>query len=1229
MNLMEDYDKFVQRRFSRLRRSEEEEEEEEHSRPSPASSLIRVHGRPILPPLLSGEQRAEMQRHRDAAKKAAGHRKLKAHPRMAYVQSILHSVQLRTTPTMEELLQESEINIRSSYSQNTSGGSASQSHFFNETTKDSPSLSPPVVRKREDGLSPPRLASTVSSAFLISNVTPQGSYNESCLADQHDSQQGPQPSSPNGAIHESVSSGYVTFENVENTVFVSGMIDAGSGICGFSSSEGAYSMDGFFLQSTSNTITKMPEIISHPPIDGEELERSGLELSLCNNFIAEQDICCISFQDDSATCDSLTAETSESSLLESTESGDDVQSTGKHDLDRDHILDRSEDPVSLLENSGFSDNPELSDTLSTHCNPAAQLHTEHEPTEPADSSVDEAKPSEEPYHTSLQALLKKSQEYRRHQRMLRNQAKNTKVQKRNQEPKTRPEDQSLSDKENEESPCKVTVTPEEKKTRMIESDFTGKITDVKSESKHLTGDINTKEITRVEEEEITFKNNKLNSSQEVLTEPKQISAIIQQQPVAKEVSPVQEAFYLPTEQSNLCPGYIFPRVRKSYTIPAPHFCTSPVCSKCRVTNKNGEPVDGAQTSKKKVVVNTLLHEDQTDELERNLGHQNSHTAVPSTVNLMVPGALAKSSEHIDQLESNLSSLKVLISDLVSTVKENLENHSQTESTTESEFSFKGGEHSEQSRNDQHAQLCQNDCDSFEDNLGGADFDSSDSEYRDLPRRQSIDNNKKSKEDTGPEPIFSDADDFSVNVLGEGDESVNSREIRLVNTLVTERVKEKGTGKERLTVSYGSSRMQPPPAKCILSAAQRMRIPDVFRNIPSEIMIPCNVSVLSDTSNQPVERRNEMAVEGLNSSQSPSLNQSYDVDTPSDLWLLDGSGSDSGSKSGVVEGKHMTPECRDEGQGRLAKVKRRLLMQTAEETQGRSPDTNGGGGDRVVRPRSSTPRGSAVSQSAGLWYNGHGSQKKQEQLKQVHAAQIRALQHEHRRQQQELRQALAARYHLLQSVSLPCSVSASRLGDTLTFSTLSQPSSSQSEHYRHLLSAAVKGYLTRRLLRTERVAQLVRTIRDTRQFLLAFQLQNPNRGELFSRQDLLLQERVTLQLRAALYGVYDIFFVLSAGERMQFISLDRDLTRERELRRQSEDTVQPRRMSFLSAATQKALERKRGVMTQKKGAERHRNVVKKTGHKTGISAEQPQKAKRGQFRANPLRVPKSALSARPR
>lgn len=48
---------------------------------------------------------------------------------------------------------------------------------------------------------------------------------------------------------------------------------------------------------------------------------------------------------------------------------------------------------------------------------------------------------------------------------------------------------------------------------------------------------------------------------------------------------------------------------------------------------------------------------------------------------------------------------------------------------------------------------------------------------------------------------------------------------------------------------------------------------------------------------------------------------------------------------------------------------------------------------------------------------------------------------------------------------------------------------------------------------------------------------------------LLCNCLPLQLRAARYEVYDIFFSLTARERMQLISWDRELAREKELRRQ--------------------------------------------------------------------------------
>ncbi|XP_042341363.1 uncharacterized protein si:ch73-100l22.3 isoform X2 [Plectropomus leopardus] len=1174
---MEDYDKFVQHRLSHLRQSERQ-----HNKTPPASSLILFYGRPVLPPLLSAEQRKEMRQHRDAAQEAAVCRKLKHDSRVAFVQTILDSVQLRKMPTLEELLQESEMNTKSSYSHDTSGGSVSKSNFL-IGTKDSLSLPPSPERTEKDGVSFTPFTSTTYSAFSAPDAIPQQSYQEGCLNGQLYKQQGSQ--SPNGASHQSLSSGYITYENVENTTSVSGRVDAEIESLNFGSS---YNMSGFFLHNTSNTIAKMPDIISHPPIDGDELERSGLETSFCSNFIEVKDICCTSLQNDSVTCDHL--EKSESTHRDSTEGGDNLSFSTVLDLDEEHSLDRIEGSASSLQNSGCSDNPELSQTSSTHHSPTTELHIQHDPTdpEPADSSEDQAKPSEEPYRLSLQALLKKSQEYRRRQRMIRNQAKNTKIPER-----ARVEEQSLSDKENDEFPHKGTVTTEGRKTkerkgifippvktskksweneRRVESEIFEEKANSKSESKNSTGDENTQEITCVKEETIV-KNNKRNISQAVITEHEQISTFPQQQ--STESLPTQEAFHLTN-----CPAAFFNKVGKYNTIPAPNFCKSPV--RCKSKGTIQEAFDGAETSKRKVLVDTRLMEDhKVDEV--NLGHGNSPTAAPSNVSLMVKADVTsvsiKNSQHIDQLESNLSGLKVLISDLESTLTKNSEDRSQTESNTESEFSFRGIKHSHRS-----------DSDYFEDKPRDCD-ESSDAEqdqrYGEWPRKQS-DSFQNEHEDTGPEPSISDADDAPVKVQVKESEAVNVSELRLVKTLATERAKETGTCEGGLTKSHGQhGGCRKPSAKCLLSVTQQLRIPDVFRNVPPATAAARKASVLSDTSNHSAEAKNE--TEGHNSTQSPSLNQSYDVDSPSGLWLHERSGSDAGSKGHLAQEKHLTPESGGEGQGRVSRVKRRLLMHMSEETRERSADAGRGAGS-AVRPTSSTP--TAVVRR----YEGHGSEKDmQEQLKQAHAAQIRALQDEHRRQQEELL----------------------------------QPSGPLSERYRPLLLAVAKGFLARRLLRTERVAQLVRTIRDTHQFLQALQQQSPGRGELCSRQDLLLQERVALQLRAARYEIHDVFFSLSAGERMQLIGWDRELVRERELRRQGGHAGHPRRKSSLSAATQKSLERKRGVMIQKKAAERHTGVAMRTGHNSGFSAEQPLETKRGQFRANPQRVPKSTNSSRPR
>nr|XP_040041701.1 uncharacterized protein si:ch73-100l22.3 isoform X1 [Gasterosteus aculeatus aculeatus] len=1165
---MEAYEEFVQNRLSHLRRSEEKD----NKRP-PAASLIRFYGQSILPPLLSGKQREEMQRDRDAAtQRAAVHKRTTCNEdsRMAFVQTILHSVQLRKTPTLEELLHESEMSTKSSDSLNAIDGADSQCSLFTGPN-DGTLLSPPPERKGQDGVSLPPLTSATYSTYSAT-VTPQPSYHEGCLIAQHYSQQGSQP------IHQPVSSGCSTQENVENIPSVSARFDAERESHGFGSSEKAYNnnnnnMGGFFLRNTSNTITKMPDIISYPPIDGEELERSGLESSFCNNLIVVKDICCTSFQEDSVMRDPPPEENSESVHLGSREGADNLSFSVGLDVDKDNNLNRVDVPVSSSESSRPTDNLERPQTLSADRSPTTGSHLEHDSTESEPAEYNRLR---------LQALLKKSQEYRGRQRMLRNQAKNTRIQERAQE-RTRAEE-SLSDKENDEFPGKTTVTTEGKNTRerrgafipsaetspkksrknesIIDSEFFGGRANFESESTHLTGDEQTKEIVTIEEETI-IKNNQLNISQEVITEPKQISPVLLQERASTETSPIQEALHLAT-----CPAELFHDVGRYHNIPVPNLCKSPVRCKSKGSIQDGEILHGAEASKKVFVNETGSNEDSKVK------------AFPPAANLMVEQDVtslsAKKSQHMDQLESNLSSLKVLISDLESTLTEN----DQTESDAPSERSFQSIKHSRRS-----------DCDYCAEELwvrGDNADPEQDKSSEGWPRRPSSDKFKKIQEDIGPEVNHCDTDDVPLIVQIRETKAVNRSELRIVKAVATERGKEKGPWKEELPQScgqHGASRR--PPAKCILSVTQRMRVPDVFRKAPYAAAARRRASVLSDSSNRPAERRSETAGESPDSTPSPSLNQSYDVEAPSGLWLLDGSGCDKGLEGPLAQGKHLTPDSGSEGQGGTSKVKRRLLMHMTEETRDRRADAGRGAGTPTDILHFFTYYGTTFDPydlPAVPWYEGRGRQEdKQEDLKRAHAAQVRALQDEHQRQREELVQTLAVRYRLLQSVSSPCSVPSSHLGDTLTPSTVSQSSGPFSEHHHPLLLAAVKGFLARRLLKTERVAQLVRTIRDTHQLLLALQQRSPGGAEYSSRQDLLLQERVTLQLRAARYEVHDIFFSLSAGARMQLIRWDRELVKEREQRRRSVHTGHPRGKGSLSTATQKSLERKRGMMMQKKAA----------------------------------------------
>ncbi|RVE75766.1 hypothetical protein OJAV_G00002170 [Oryzias javanicus] len=552
---MEDYDVFVQRSLSRLRRSRQDQEEVRSA--AAPSSVIRFCGRAILPPLLSEEQRQQMQARREEAGRAAARMELEKHPRMRHVQTLLRSVQqLRKTPTLEELLQECEVTTKCSPGFPPPQSSSSDSHSeASSGSKHGPS--PESAEELESG-SPSPLSP------ICAFPTPD---KQTCFeGGKADSPHQPEPRSPSGG--QSSFSGYMNYKKVE--ISVCSQMDQHS--CTFSSSGEASGVGGGFLHSTSNTIAIRPDIISHPPVDGEELERSGLEWSACGA---------------SSLWDCLPSE--ESGSVEQTDDGS--------------------CSAVLQSKDGNADEGSVAEGRN-----AAE-------TEPGDGRRSS---EERPHPRSLKDLLKKSQEYRRHQRMLRNQSRNIKTLEGTQELlRTPAEEQSLSDKENDElvfgnmkaadwsrtkvqggTPSVGTSRKPREHFERIQSEISGNNTSIEIQSSPVTR--NASELDLVSK---TTLRNKLNSSQE---------------------------FIIPADTSPFSKG--------AATVPAPSLCCSPSRLKDSCI-KRPQPTEGAETSEEEPGVQFIEAPAGAEE---------------------VRAVSAQSSGHIERLETSL------ISDLESTAKESLE-----------------------------------------------------------------------------------------------------------------------------------------------------------------------------------------------------------------------------------------------------------------------------------------------------------------------------------------------------------------------------------------------------------------------------------------------------------------------------------------------------------------------------------------------------------------------------
>lgn len=683
----------------------------------------------------------------------------------------------------------------------------------------------PSGSKENEGASAPPLAVTTHSAFY---AAPQPEHQKNCHINPPKGQQ-VSPTSclhalgPQSAIHD-----------LEKTTSVSSV--AGKDRQVFGSPDGAHDVGSVFQHSPSNTLAKMPKIICYPPLDGDELERSGLESWLGCGFIISKGIShSLGMPDPSndEECDPH---------LYSTASKVDPSLPSVTNYNKDH-------------------NPELLQSSRPHQIPTIQRDT-------AVTQSDKAKPQ----CINLQALLKRSQEYRRHQQMLRSKGKTREVQE-----KTRELTRAKTDEQSNELLRKCTETthegkPNEKKSTFIpseetkniwekyktgESQFLCNLTRSKSEKTHLQADAGDKDTSKIQEETIV-ENDPVNVSREVTVKPKQTSSS-----------------------------------------PQPHRKGSRKYRMTRAATFSQSPAHWTSESTKSIrqYEDSGLRED-ADDNRFNKEQQVNEAAFDQAGSTP---SLATSSEHIDLIESSLCGLKAQILDLEFRLKDNLEDHSPAEADM------------------QHVEAFQSDCAYLRDRLshGVTNTDAK------CLRRQLLTEMSSAEENPGPEP--SDGHEDPLPIRRKGPQVVKSGEHGLVQSL--------NAVEAMLNVAYEE---EPLRGKGVPHEAQQDQIPGVFQIIAPETEVSSNFSVFAHAGSQPEEEKE--AAEGCR----------Y-CGQPSDLWFLQGSGSELASKGHPSLENHLTPERADEFQGGFWRIKRRLLTHTKNETDRNSSDDGRGQGSALTLP----------------------------------------------------------------------------------------------------------------------------------------------------------------------------------------------------------------------------------------------------------------------------------------
>lgn len=635
--------------------------------------------------------------------------------------------------------------------------------------------------KEHYSASVPPLEVTTHSALC---ATPQPEYQEKCLINHQMSH----PDCCHG--HQSA-----VCDHLENSTSVSRGSE-GTERHAFGSSEGADDVGSLFQHSPSTTIAKTPNIICYPPLDGGELERSGLESWFGYGFVISKGISHSLVMPDplaDGKCDPR---------LSSSES--------KGDLPLASVISNNKDP-----------HPESLQSLTTPQSPTVQRA-------PAVTQADKAKPQ----CINLQALLKRSQEYRQHQKMLRNKGKNREVQEKTRElARARADQQSLS-KGNELLHKRPETTdegkPKEKKStfipgaetkefwekhKMAETQFLCNLTSSKSENRQVQEDGHAQEISK-NPEETTINNDTASLSQEVAIKPKHTSPSPQQHPKGS---------------------------RKYYMTRAATFSHGPDYWKSG-NSKGSRQLEESRLGNKEQQVNKVS-------FDHRAGSTPALRAVDPVTVSVLPNHPATSSQHIDLIESSLCGLKEQILDLESTLKENLEDGSLDDCEVNLELQYRRGT--------PRARVFQSDCASGRDGLSHGVTNSDPKCLRRQLLKEMID----AEENPGPE-----ASDGEEDPLVIGRNGPQPKE-GLIKTFHTEEAMQRRAHEEEPLTGKGGPH-----------EAQQDQIAEVSLNVSYETEVSAPFLVFCHTSDHPEEDEATVGCHGDQPKGHPSLELSFTPET---------------------------------------------------------------------------------------------------------------------------------------------------------------------------------------------------------------------------------------------------------------------------------------------------------------------------------------------------------------